>query len=249
MQTFWSSENAIQFYRSHRSESQSLYRSESVFLQHVVDNSMSLLDVGCAAGGFSKIVREFNPAITYTGVDISPRMIEEARQRFPGDDFRVINGSILPFEDNSFDAVISFGVLHMAETWKALLAEGWRVCRKRFLFDVRLVAGASADDPATSYQKLEFDSEWDGVTTAPYFIVNIDEFMAALASLFPVPGRIASYGYFHPVSEMTVSPYSSVCMASFCLEKGDAGECVIEWGLPLIPDKPINCLFSGKIHE
>lgn len=245
MNSFWSSENAIRFYRSHRSESQSLYRSESVFLQHVVANSMSLLDVGCAVGGFSKIIREFKSAITYTGVDISPRMIEEAHQRFPSDDFRVIDGCILPFADDSFDAVISFGVLHMAETWKTLLTEGWRVCRQHFLFDVRLVAEASTTDPATSYQKLAFDGKWDGMTTAPYFIVNIDEFMETLASLSPRPSKVSAQGYFHPVSEMTVSPYSSVCMSSFCLGKAGDGECAFEWGLPIIPGKPLDHLFSG----
>lgn len=249
MRTFWSSEKVIQFYRANRSDSKSLYRSESVFLSKVLGHNSSLLDIGCAAGGFSKIIREFNPAVTYTGVDISPRMIEEARLRFPGDDFRVIDGSVLPFEDDSFDAVISFGVLHMAETWKTLLAEGWRVCRNHFLFDVRLVGGASVSDPSLSYQKLEFDGEWDGVTTAPYFIVNIDEFMGTLALLSPVPTRLSAYGYFHPVSEMTVSPYSSVCMASFCLSKGDEGKCTVEWELPLKPQKPLSQMFSGITHE
>jgi ubiquinone/menaquinone biosynthesis C-methylase UbiE len=55
------------------------------------------------------------------GIDLSPAMISEARQRFPSAEFRV--------NDDSFDAVVCpFGVLHLPEPDKAF-TEAHRVLR------------------------------------------------------------------------------------------------------------------------
>lgn len=228
----WSTENSVNYYRNHRGDSSSLYRSERGFLEEVTRKSSTVLDIGCAAGGFSRIVREFNPGIAYSGADLSERMIEEARMRFPGDDFRVTDGERLDYPDSSFDAAICFGVLHMALKWKELLAEGWRVCRNDFVFDVRLTSDAGVCDPLLSHQKLEFEGEWDGVSTAPYIVVNVDEFRRVLAGLSPSPAGVRAYGYQHPVSHMNVTPYTSVCMAAFHLSK-DGSFTGTDWQLPL----------------
>jgi SAM-dependent methyltransferase len=52
-------------------------------------------------------------------------MIERARARFPGIDFRAGDAHALPFDDETFDAaIIGFGMLHFADPDRALREAG-----------------------------------------------------------------------------------------------------------------------------
>lgn len=228
----WSSENVLDYYLKHRDNTKELYDSEKIFIKDALKNGGSVLDIGCAAGGFSKIVREYNKNIEYTGVDISPQMISLAKKRFPNDKFYLCSGEKLDFPDNSFDTCICFGVLHMTERWKELLSEAWRICRGTLLFDLRLVDKEGICDAELSYQRLEFDMKWDGISKAPYVIVSLLDAVDHVASLAPKARSLSSYGYWAPVSKMTVSKYKDVCMSVFCLSR-DGRSGILDWGLPL----------------
>lgn len=238
----WSSDNAVNFYIAHRDASENLYQSEKVFLPETLQNASTVLDVGCAAGGFSKIVHEYNGSIQYTGVDISPRMIQEAIKRFPREHFAVTDGNSLAFPDNAFDAVICFGVLHMTENWRTLLAEAWRVCKGTLLMDLRVTDGEGVSDTSISYQKLEFEGVWDGISKAPYIVVNIDDLMEYLISFQPGITTLKAYGYMHAVSPVTISCFQEVCMAAFSLHKtGNHALTVAGWDLPIMPARKNIC--------
>jgi len=66
-----------------------------------------VLDVACGTG----LNLEYLPEdVEYVGVDISPEMLANARERHgtsPGVSFREMDAGALAFEDQSFDAVIS----------------------------------------------------------------------------------------------------------------------------------------------
>jgi SAM-dependent methyltransferase len=63
------------------------------------------------------------------GVDFAAAMVEDARRRFAGIDFREGDAEALPFQAASFDAVVmNFGVLHLEDPDRAL-AEALRVLR------------------------------------------------------------------------------------------------------------------------
>jgi len=227
----WSSKSAVKHYLGHRGKLSELYRSERYFMQEALKKEKSMLDIGCAAGGFLKIARRYNKNIDYTGVDISPTMIDEARGRSPNGKFCLTNGETLDFPDNFFDVCLSFGVFHMVENWKRLLAEAWRVCRNTLLFDLRIVKKKDARDKDASYQRLEFNEKWDGISRAPYVVLGVDEAVRHIVSLKPRIKSFKSYGYWHPVSKSTVSRYSMVCMSVFCLRKKAPKES-FEWRLP-----------------
>lgn len=228
----WSSASTINHYRTNRCNLSDIYASERVFLADALQNAMSVLDIGCAAGGFSRALRQIKPDLVYTGVDITPAMIESARSQFPDDEFQIIDGRQLPFSDDSFDLAICFGVLHMTTDWRELLAEGWRVCRKALLFDLRLTDSEGICSPENSYQKLAFDGEWDGKSTAPYIVLNYRETLATLRELIPPFASLEGYGYINQVSGNTVSSYSEVCMAAFCLSKGNGKGEITRWDTP-----------------
>lgn len=64
------------------------------------------------------------------GLDLSERMVELSRRSYPGLAFQVGDAESLPFEDESFDAVlINFGILHFPDADKAL-AEAHRVLKR-----------------------------------------------------------------------------------------------------------------------
>jgi len=81
-----------------------------------------VLEAGCGVGAQSKIISRMNPQTRFISVDISEKSIDEARkmelknvQFFSADIFN------LPFEDQSFDAVLVCFVLeHLAEPLIAL---------------------------------------------------------------------------------------------------------------------------------
>ncbi len=91
-----------------------------------------VLEIGCgiATDGF-----EFaGNGARYVGVDLTPKSIELARERFrlfgvPGR-FEVANAEEwLPFPDDSFDHVYSFGVIHHSPAPERIVSEIYRVLR------------------------------------------------------------------------------------------------------------------------
>lgn len=83
----------------------------------------SILDVGCGVGRVSHRLDE--RGFDVTGIDVSERMVEEARLAFPHIDFHVANTRDTSFDSNTFDYVVVswFGldyVLPKAERLEAL---------------------------------------------------------------------------------------------------------------------------------
>jgi SAM-dependent methyltransferase len=82
-----------------------------------------LLDVGCGDGLLSQTLAEARSDIRLEGVDV------KAREGAPIP-IRAFDGTRLPYEDGSFDAVLFVDVLHHAVDPDALLREACRVTRR-----------------------------------------------------------------------------------------------------------------------
>lgn len=99
--------------------------------QQLVPMAASVLDYGCGRGrlcdelaqrGYQRLV----------GVDYSPEMIAAAQRAHPAADFRVVDGSSLPFPTAGFDAALLFAVLTCIagnSTQRQLVTELRRVLR------------------------------------------------------------------------------------------------------------------------
>jgi len=72
-----------------------------------------LLDVGCGTGPMIELLSKAYGDLRMTGLDLTPDMIEAARaKRIPNARFLVGDSENLPFENDSFDAVICSNSFH-----------------------------------------------------------------------------------------------------------------------------------------
>ncbi len=85
------------------------YISEELSKEEYTD----LLDCGCGTGPMISILYEENPKKHYTGIDLTPKMIEVARSKgLDGVDWVVGDCENLPFEDQAFDVIICSNSFH-----------------------------------------------------------------------------------------------------------------------------------------
>jgi SAM-dependent methyltransferase len=101
---------------------------ERIFDRLGIGRETTVLDAGCGSGYALLVARE--RGATVCGLDVSPGLIEIARERLPGARIEIGDLEHLPFEDASFDAVTGFNAFQFADDVVAALREARRVCRK-----------------------------------------------------------------------------------------------------------------------
>jgi SAM-dependent methyltransferase len=95
-----------------------------------VGPSDRILDLGCGTGIVSRRLRDrLGGAARVTGVDASAAMLEMARSLAPELEWREANAMALPFDDGSFELVLSQQMLQFVPDRAAALREVRRVLR------------------------------------------------------------------------------------------------------------------------
>lgn len=100
-----------------------------------VKRGTRLLDVGCGGGGASVLAAERGAIVS--GFDAAEPLLEIARQRVPGGDFRQGDMEQLPFEDGAFDVVFAANSVQFPANRENAVSELRRVCTE----NGRIVAG------------------------------------------------------------------------------------------------------------
>ena len=105
-------------------------------------DGQKVLEIGCGRGVGTEILFERFGAREVHAFDLDPRMIERARRRFRAfdtDRLRLFVGDVeaIHAPDDSYDAVIDFGILHHVPAWRNALAEVRRVLKPggKFFFE------------------------------------------------------------------------------------------------------------------
>ena len=244
----------VAFYAQHRNRPEDLYPSERRFLPWLAHQGGTILDIGCAAGGFSNVWRHFQPDIHYVGVDVSAPLVDVARQFHPDLQFHQGNcADGLSFPDRYAKVVAALGWLHWEPRYAEAIQELWRLTDRFLFFDVRLVA--EPEQIVNGKQQVAFHGAWDGKTTTPYVTVAWSAFAELLRGL--QPAFIAGQGYWGKPADTVMGIDNPVCFAAFVLAKPAGGESVstptvcvdlpFEWPAALI--ESVNLLPASELEQ
>lgn len=90
-----------------------------------------VLEIGCGIG--TDGLQFARNGARYTGVDLTPTAVKYAKEQFKlfgiSGRFEVVDAENLPFPDESFDHVYSYGVIHHSPNTEAIVKEMHRVLR------------------------------------------------------------------------------------------------------------------------
>jgi len=132
------------------------------------------LEIGCGGGFGMKIILEKFGVASVRGIDLDPRMVARAQRRVRryGSRAEVSVGDVtaIPAEDQSFDVVFDFSVLHHVEFWEEGIRDVARVLKPNGLFVFREASKQALD--RWSYRLLFRHPEDNRFT--------LDDFVAAL---------------------------------------------------------------------
>ena len=108
--------------------------SHDMFIKHIAreQRPMKILDVGCGTGEFAMKLKGERSNIEMFGIDISPEMINIAREKFKdqnGFDFRVGDVESLPYDNNTFDFITCAHSFHHYPSKSKAVRQMFRVLK------------------------------------------------------------------------------------------------------------------------
>ena len=182
-------------------------------------NNLKVLDVGCANGDFFLALKE-KFKIDYTGIDIDPVCIKNAKNRkYKDASFKNLDIFNKKIKKNSFDIVMIWNLLYMFPNWKKVLIRASEISRKYVMFDNKLrYEGPTIIDKDLSYQYYHSSNRRNH-----YIIHNIHE----LISYFQIHElnlkNVYGYGYNLPGKTSARIPIetSKIKIGAFLLEKSN----------------------------
>lgn len=100
----------------------------------------AVLEVGCGQGVGAKFICDSFAPRKYVGIDLDPKMIARARRKgrhLANAEFLQGDAASLALDDESFDLVFDFGIIHHVPNWRDALAEVHRTLKTNgeFLFE------------------------------------------------------------------------------------------------------------------
>ena len=142
----WNQDDVVDYFKNNRRSYNQLYDSEKYFINdNLIQQTSSILDVGCASGGFNTIFRKLNNNISYYGVDVSEKNIEYAKYYFKhsnNSNFYLYSGKSLfeieTIKNIKFDLSFCSGLLHLIDNWSNLFTEIIYLSKKYVLIDFRV---------------------------------------------------------------------------------------------------------------
>ena len=124
------------FINSQKHAVEAINRADKLLSFINIKEDQKFLEVGCGNGAVSKHVARKYPLIV-TGVDVDLEQIQLAQQNIddiPNIQFLTIDATNLLFQDDYFDIVLSFGVMHHISNWLDSLKEIRRILKPRGYF-------------------------------------------------------------------------------------------------------------------
>lgn len=121
-------------------------RFYQMLVDRVPEPGSAVIDVACGPGNAAAYLKRVRPDLSVLGVDLSPKMIEQARLHVPSADFQVLDCRELSALDRQFDAaVFAFGLSYLSDAdVDRFFASLDRVLHPAGVLLLATVAGAAA---------------------------------------------------------------------------------------------------------
>jgi len=120
-------------------EKKRLQLAQKLFDFSKLEGELDCLEIGCGNGAVSKhFAMNYHSEVIGTDVDSEQiALAQEGTTEIPNVSFLISDTTSLPFDDNRFDVVMSFQVMHHISNWLDALAEVRRVLRPSgyFIYD------------------------------------------------------------------------------------------------------------------
>ena len=142
---------------------QQRYRSHKHLLPWIqeMETGKSVLEIGCGIGMDSYQMAKHG--LQVTGIDLTDVAIQVVKQRFSREgingDFQTGDATNLAFEDNTFDYVYSFGVLHHTQDTEKAIDEAYRVLKKGGVAKIMLYNRHSINELIHRITRIPFEDK------------------------------------------------------------------------------------------
>lgn len=211
--SFWSQKKIIKIYNEDRKNLKDLYYAEKIFLKNCLFENCSILDIGCAQGGFNSIIKKFINKFSYTGLDESSEMINIAKSKFPESKFMLVNKKGLYKIKRKYDVVIILGILHLNKKWEKILKFARQLSKKYILFDLRVSDYPSIENINKSY--LKYDKKLP--IKLPYNILNESILIKKIDKIFSNK-KVFNIRYKGKPSKFSKTPIKKIIFSNFLID-------------------------------
>jgi len=216
----WNQPNVVSFFDSHRITTSDVYPSEWFFLKDQLKEGMSILDIGCAQGGFGGIIAEHLKNFTYTGVDISEDMITKAKAKYPQHTFHIVKENDYSKVTGIFDVSLVLGILHLHESWRETIQVAWNHTKSSLILDLREISQETVEDKNKSYFTMNINGSNEGYSEVlPYNLINSGEALEIIKSICDGAKKISFYGYSQEPAKTVVTPVDNIYASVYLVQK------------------------------
>lgn len=99
------------------------------------ENPKRILDLGCGTGELARLLRQENKTVEIEGIDLSPKMVEQAKyKKIPLAFFREGDAECLPYDNEFFDMAVCVQSFHHYPNPQKALEEVLRVLKPEGTF-------------------------------------------------------------------------------------------------------------------
>jgi SAM-dependent methyltransferase len=155
--------------RAHFKRSQELIVDFVARLATTRSAPLTLLDAPCGNGRFYRGLESAGllGKVEYTGVDLTPKLVEASRRLMPG--VAIVEGSVeaLPFADGSFEVVVAQHIIRHLETFEQAVREFLRVSRSFVIVAEKGAALPGAPDIRDAYWSEADKSHYWAISWEP----------------------------------------------------------------------------------
>ena len=249
---YYKSKDAAEYFSSNITSLEDFYESEKYILKEFINNVKNankkqfLLDIGCAAGGLGKSLKDsLQDKLDYTGIDINPESIKLGKKLFK--ELNLLQGdfseNIENLSSKEIDTVISFSCIDWNENFEQSMRTILNLCKKKksdFIFTFR-AANKGCNNIKKSYQFVNYNNLKKG-EIANYVVISYFDIQKIIKNFNPY--EVVLYAYRGKPSSVAETPYRELIFGCMWLKN-----CFInkKYDKTLIKGKyPIDLIMNNK---